>query len=183
MTDSSPAFALAKASRRVVAWNLLVVGLLALLVGAVLALLSPPPAALLGFWAIMAGIGLVYLLAWAFYRPRRFQVARSGLRVVFPCRSRVVPRADIVGVELVAGEDVWSAKSPLTARTGSTGLLGVYGICQSKQLGLIEIYATRLDGLVLIRRREGRPLLLTPEHPGEFVETVRTLLVEETPSL
>ena len=41
-----------------------------------------------------------------------------------------------------------------------------------------EMYVSRADGLVIVERDNGRPLLLTPERPGEFVRAVPGLFVE-----
>jgi hypothetical protein len=41
--------------------------------------------------------------------------------------------------------------------------------------GLLDLYVSRTDRLVLVRLRAGRPLLLTPERDEGFVDALRVL--------
>ena len=43
--------------------------------------------------------------------------------------------------------------------------------------GLIEFYVSRVDGLVVIERIQGKTLLITPEKPLEFVAIAQTELL------
>ncbi len=46
-----------------------------------------------------------------------------------------------------------------------------------------EMYVSRSDGLVIVERDNGRPLLITPERSEEFVHAVPCLFVESRPAL
>ena len=61
---------------------------------------------------------------------------------------------------------------------GAGGFLGGFGLFRCKRLGNLDVYASRFDGLVLIRRRNRRPLLITPERPEALVELVGRITAE-----
>ena len=54
---------------------------------------------------------------------------------------------------------------------GIGGLFGSYGLFRSPVLGPLRLYATRSDGLVLVRTAR-RAHVLTPDRPSEFVDAL-----------
>ena len=50
-------------------------------------------------------------------------------------------------------------------RVGVGGLFGVFGWLYSSRLGWVRIYATNTGDWLLVRTREGRPLILSPADP------------------
>ena len=64
---------------------------------------------------------------------------------------------------------------------GNGGLMGFTGLYHVKNVGLVRCWATQLDTpTVLVRRREGRPLLLGVDHPMELVTALRRELAQNT---
>jgi hypothetical protein len=59
-------------------------------------------------------------------------------------------------------------------RIGAGGLWGGFGWLYTRK-GLLDLYVSRTDRFVLVRRRIGRPLLLTPERDEAFVDALRAL--------
>jgi hypothetical protein len=59
-------------------------------------------------------------------------------------------------------------------RIGAGGLWGGFGWLYTRR-GLVDLYVSRTDRFVLVRRRAGRPLLLTPERDASFVDALRAL--------
>jgi Bacterial PH domain len=149
----------------------LTVPLLALpLLFAVLGAQAPGPAGP-ALWAIVGLLVLLYLVVWLWARPSRFEVLPEGLVIVWPARRRRIPRADIAGARvLVAGQ--FRREFGLGARVGVGGLWGGFGWVWTSRRGLLDLYVSRTDGCVLVERRSGRALLITPERPEEFIRTL-----------
>jgi hypothetical protein len=116
---------------------------------------------------------LVYALVWLLGRPTGFEVDAGGLRIRWPLRSRRIAAADLAGAELLSRE-TFRRDFGWGLRIGAGGLWGGFGWLYTRK-GLLELYISRTDGFVLVRRRAGRPLLLTPERPEHFAEALRPL--------
>ncbi len=162
-------FPLAPMSRAVRVPTAVVVALPALFL---LAAAAAPPATARG----LAGVaGLLVLLAagvWLWSRPQRFEVDSEALVVVWPVRRRRVPRRDLTAVRLLSAGDC-RAELGRGLRIGVGGLWGGFGWLWTARRGVLDFYVSRTDGLVLVERRSGRPLLITPEQPDEFVAALR----------
>jgi hypothetical protein len=105
-----------------------------------------------------------------------FEVAADGLRIRFPLRTRAVPAREIAGVRLISGA-AFREEFGFAVRIGVGGLWGGFGWLWTAKRGLVELYVSRLDGLVLVERSRGAaPLLLTPTDPEELVEALSALL-------
>jgi hypothetical protein len=59
-------------------------------------------------------------------------------------------------------------------RVGVGGLWGGFGWLYTSK-GLLGLYVSRTDRLVLVRLRTGRPLLVTPEGDERFVAALRAV--------
>ena len=59
-------------------------------------------------------------------------------------------------------------------RIGAGGLWGGFGWLYTSK-GLVGLYVSRTDRVVLVRRRAGRPLLVTPEDDERFVAALRAV--------
>ncbi|MCE5325332.1 MAG: PH domain-containing protein [Planctomycetaceae bacterium] len=144
--------------------------LLALGVGAPVAIVfmtSPQaqwmaPAAAVFLWSIFA---LVYGL----WRPREFVVTAEGLQIVWPWRVRTLLRGEIVSVRPLTPSDLGR-----TLRVfGAGGLWGGFGRFHSRNMGNLEMYVSRRDGMVLIERTTGPDLVITPDRPTEFIAMLK----------
>lgn len=47
-----------------------------------------------------------------------------------------------------------------------------FGLVWIKRLGMVTAFATNHKNLVLIEKQNGKKLLISPEHPDKFIETV-----------
>jgi hypothetical protein len=149
----------------------LTVPLLALpLLFAVLGAQAPGPAVPV-LWAIVGLLVLLYVVVWLCARPSRFEVHPDGLMIVWPARRRLIRRADIASARvLVPGQ--FRREFGFGARVGVGGLWGGFGWVWTSRRGLLDLYVSRTDGCVLVERRSGRALLITPERPEEFVRAL-----------
>jgi hypothetical protein len=119
---------------------------------------------------------LLYLAIWLGGRPTAFEVSAAALRIRFPWRTRAVPAREILGVRLISGT-AFREEFGFAVRIGVGGLWGGFGWLWTAQRGFVELYVSRVDGLVLVERRRGEtPLLVTPAEPEEFVEALSALL-------
>ncbi len=119
-------------------------------------------------WLTGLGIALLYLGVWLHYRPTRFEVTPVEIVIVWPIRRRRIPRRDVREVRIL---DRAALKQELgwAMRIGAGGLWGAFGWLWTSRRGMLDLYISRTDRWVLVERATGRPLLLSPERPEEFV--------------
>ena len=123
---------------------------------------------LLGPAAIVLGI---YAWIWLRLRPTRFVVGPAGLEIVWPLRRQEVPRAHIVQARLI-GRRQLRHEVGWGMRVGAGGVWGGFGWLWTRRRGIVQMYVSRIDGLVWIECPDGRPWLLTPEEPEAFVRAL-----------
>jgi hypothetical protein len=123
------------------------------------------------FWLIAGLLAAMYVVIWLYARPTRFEVGPDGLAIVWPARRRHIARRDISGARMLAREG-FRSEFGWAARVGVGGLWGGFGWAWTSRRGLLDLYVSRTDGCVLVERRSGRALLLTPERPDEFVRAL-----------
>ncbi len=137
--------------------------------------LAAPPVILLGallgrhqLWA--AGLLLLAIDAWVWlrFRPSRFAVHGSGLEVIWPLKCRHLPQESIVSARVIDRQEL-NSEIGCGMRVGAGGIWGGFGWLWTKRRGVVQMYISRTDGFVWIERAGGRPWLLTPEEPEEFV--------------
>jgi len=154
-----------------------------LVVGGLVAALLVAGFSLPSGWGIAAWLtaGVVALaltaagvIVHSYARPRSFNVSAEGLEIVWPARTRKLPWGAFV--EICEIDRI--SLGPMTRRFGLGILLGQFGWFHSMYMGNIDSYITRRDGLVLIKLRNRRPLLLSPQAPGEFLQAVRAAISE-----
>jgi len=116
-------------------------------------------------WGTFAGV-------WAFGRPWRFDILPVGLEIVWPLRRKLIAAGDIVEAAMVDRDQLGS----MIRLFGAGGLFGGFGLFRSSRLANLDVYISRSDGLVLIRRRSARPLLISPQRPEDFVRAMQGLL-------
>jgi hypothetical protein len=97
--------------------------------------------------------------------PRGFEIGAGKLRVLRNgWRALEVPLAEI---RAVAHADPGVLVGSIRL-LGTGGLFGYYGLFRSPGLGTYRLYATRSEGIVLVRGAR-RALVLTPEPADAFV--------------
>ncbi len=148
--------------------------------GLTLAMLALPVLVTAGFlqglpapalW-LPTSIVLLYLSIWLWWRPSRFELDPSGLTIRWPLRRQHIPWHQI-GAARELGRSELRGELGFAARIGAGGVWGGFGWLWSSRRGLLDLYVSRTDGLVIIERRPGRALLITPEQPREFTSEVR----------
>ena len=127
------------------------------------ALITRQPGAI----AVVVLLLAIYGVVWFGCRPARFVITDSHLDIVFPAWRRSIPRADVVGVRMLAAEQ-FQAEFGWAIRIGAGGLWGGFGWLQTARQGLLEFYVSTTGQFLLIERAAGRSLLITPDRPEEM---------------
>src|SRR5262245_17537810 len=116
---------------------------------------------------------LLYVSVWLLWRPTAFEVDPSGLRILWPLRARIIPGRDIAEA-VVLSREAFRREFGRAMRIGVGGLWGGFGWLYTSK-GLLDLYVSRTDRIVLVRLRAGRPLLLPPAAEARFVAALRDL--------
>ena len=137
--------------------------------------LAAPPVLLVGalfgghqLWAAALLVLAIDACVWLRFRPSRFTVQGSGLEVTWPLKCRYIPRESIVSARAIDRPGL-KREIGWGLRVGAGGIWGGFGWLWTKRRGVVQMYISRTDGFVWIERAGGRPWLLTPEEPEEFV--------------
>ena len=113
----------------------------------------------------------LYFWVWLRFRPTMFVVHRHMLEIIWPLKRRQIERVTIVGVRIIDRKEL-QREIGWGLRVGVGGLWGAFGWLWTQRRGIVQMYISRTDGLVWIERAQGRPWLLTPERPEDFVRTL-----------
>ncbi|HXV67921.1 MAG TPA: PH domain-containing protein [Nitrospira sp.] len=143
--------------------TLLLVLPIALLVGAFFA----------GHVLFLAALILIVVYAWVWlrFRPRRFVVDERSLTVIWPLKQCAIPRTDISSARLIDREEL-RREAGASLRLGAGGLWGGFGWLWTQRRGIVQIYASRTDLFIWIERANGRPWIVTPEQPENFIRAL-----------
>ncbi|MDB4997849.1 MAG: hypothetical protein JWM74_5281 [Myxococcaceae bacterium] len=121
-----------------------------------------------------AFVSLVYASVYFVFRPTRFEVDDTGLRILWPIRARRVARTNIAEARRLSSA-AFRKEYGYGLRIGAGGLWGGFGLLRTKR-ATFSMWVSRTDDFVIVRLNDGRPLLLTPEEPAAFVEAVQRLV-------
>jgi hypothetical protein len=86
---------------------------------------APAPASTI-LYATTAFMVLVYASVWFVFRPTRFEVDATTLRIVWPVRTREIPRDIIEHVSVVRADD-FRSEYGMGMRVGAGGLWAASG--------------------------------------------------------
>jgi hypothetical protein len=135
-----------------------------------LGLLGDGPAA-----GVLLAAGLfvtaIYAWVWLVMRPGSYWLDDTELVLAAPLRRLRVPRHDVVDAE-VLDLDAFRARYGHTIRIGAGGLFGAFGWLWSRKAGRLDVYVTNLGPWVVVERRAGRPLVLSPADPHAFARAL-----------
>ena len=119
-----------------------------------------PLISLLLFNAIM----LPMILACEGYAPQRLEIWESQIVVLRRYKSIVITRDEIKSVERLPANALRGA----IRTAGVGGLFGYYGSYYSRSIGPFKLYATSFDNLFLIRKWDGKSIVLSCAEPDKM---------------
>lgn len=131
-------------------------------------------AAILGskFFIVPAIVLLaVYLWIWLRFRPRNFVVQSDSLEVIWPLKLRQISRSNIQQVRTITRTELKN-EIGWGLRVGAGGIWGGFGWLWTQKRGIVQMYISRTDAFVWIKCSVGRPWLITPERPEDFVRAL-----------
>lgn len=121
----------------------------------------------------------IYVFIWFWMRPSRFELDGDALVVVFPWRRIRIPLDDVTGARIVSRAE-FRAEHGLAARIGAGGLWGGFGLLWTKPR-MYMLYVSRVDRLLVVERREGRWLLITPARMDELRQALERHAQRQSP--
>jgi len=108
---------------------------------------------------------LIYLIAYAF-RPVSYIVTQNEIVVKRPLLNVHINRTDIASAEIID-----RGKLRISIRTmGTPGIFGFSGTFYNLTYGRMTWYVTRRDRPVLIRTKNNKKIVLTPNEPEKFIK-------------
>jgi hypothetical protein len=113
----------------------------------------------------------IYAWVWLRFRPNQFVVRQDALEVVWPLKRRQISLDSIAAVRIVNSRDL-KPQIGWGIRVGAGGLWGGFGWLWTQRRGIVQMYISRINDLVWIDRKVGRPWLISPERPQEFVQAL-----------
>lgn len=113
----------------------------------------------------------IYFWVWLRFRPTQFVVHQDALEVIWPLKRQQISRDSISDVRIVNGRDI-KRQVGWGIRVGAGGLWGGFGWLWTQRRGIVQMYISRINDLVWIDRTAGRPWLISPERPQEFVQAL-----------
>ena len=121
--------------------------------------------------AVVACVAAVYAHVWLVWRPTCFEVDVGVLRIVWPVRTREIPRRLIGDVRAMTAAEL-RARYGFGVRIGAGGLWGGFGLYWTRTT-TFSFWVSRTDRMVVVEVTGARPLLVTPEDPERFVAMLR----------
>ncbi len=107
---------------------------------------------------------LIYLIVFAL-RPIQYEVSAQQLIIQRQFGDVKIDRRQINSVEILDKDQL-----SMSMRTfGVGGLFGYFGKFSNTKIGSMTWYATRRDKTVLVRTKDNKKIILTPDDPGKFV--------------
>jgi len=123
----------------------------------------------------------LYAVVWFWMRPTRFVVMHESFLIEWPLRSTAISSSTIAGVETLDRAAFRRQFGRGGVRVGAGGLWGAFGLLMTSK-ETFAMYVSRSDAFVLVRRKDDRPLLLTPDQPERFAAALRETLGPRPPS-
>jgi hypothetical protein len=117
---------------------------------------------------------IIPLVVAAMMAPRGVEVNGGSLRITRNAwRPMIIPIREIAAVE--EGPTLFAMRSVRLLGTG--GFFGSYGLFWTRDVGRYRLYTTRCGPSVLLRRRQGLPIVIGLDEPG----LLRRALAEQIP--
>lgn len=117
---------------------------------------------------VEAGVPVVIFGVVGLFAPLGYEVSADAVVVRRLVRSVIIPMETICDVRRVEPEEIRFA----VRLFASGGFLGWFGLFFSQSLRRFWAYAGNRDDLVLVTQTDGTRIVLSPDPPDGFIETV-----------
>ena len=106
------------------------------------------------------------------YAPRKYVVDLHDITIARIGPDVHIPLSDLTNVKAIELHRV-------IRLFGCGGLFGAWGWFSSRELRCFRAYVTNRHELVVIWLKHGKPVVLSPEDPGAFMEAVKTAVAND----
>ena len=113
---------------------------------------------------LLNAIMLPLILVGEGYAPQRLEVGESQIVILRRYRSITIPLAEVQSIERLPDNALRGA----LRMGGNGGLFGYYGSYYTRKLGSFTLYATSFTGLFLIRKLDGRKIVISCAEPDKI---------------
>ena len=123
------------------------------------------------FQLFLALMPIIILGASAIFIIRRYEITDEHIEIV-----RIIGRTkyQIHNIESI---EVDPKATELSIRTmGNGGLYSISGLFRNEKLGAYRAYVTNPENCVVIKRKKGSPIVISPDDPTEFAEQIKPLI-------
>lgn len=120
---------------------------------------------------IYAIFSLIFFLCW-FYSVREYLITNDGLVLIKPFGRKIIRFDEIAEVRKITSKDLERS----VRLWGNGGIFGVYGYYRNSSLGKYKAYFADYNNLVLIIKRNGEKIVISPFNSDFFVDYLRKFL-------
>ena len=122
---------------------------------------------------------LVSTFSGVFFMPVQYVAGASGITISRLGPDIRIPLSNMTGVRAARPAEVFSCTYRLWA---SDGIFGYYGEYRGGPLRRFASCVTRTDRLVVIARRKGEPVVISPDDRQRFLDSLGSLLSQRGPA-
>ena len=121
---------------------------------------------------VVVGGGIaVLIVATYLLRPRAIFIDNNGLTIDRMVKPVKITFADIKLIRALNAEEMkWSLRT-----FGNGGMFGYTGKYYNRTLGSMTWYVTQRKNYILIEKLDGKKIIITPDHPQDFLLDVQSL--------
>lgn len=113
---------------------------------------------------------LLLFAAWGFH-PQYYVLRPDGIVVKRPFGDLVIPLSEIEDALPLTKEDLGFS----IRLWACGGLFGHFGLYSSKNIGQYYMWSTNTDSMAMIRRKNKKPVIVSPSDRDEFIKLVNAL--------
>jgi|LakMenEpi03Aug12_release.lakeMendotaPanAssembly.Ray.scaffolds.fasta_scaffold15101_11 hypothetical protein len=111
---------------------------------------------------------IILLLTYGF-SPKGYAITEHDLVIFRPFKNKHYPLKTLKSISLLTPEEMkWTARV-----FGVGGLFGYFGLFRNKRFGNMVWYASRRGNFVVLERKTGKTLVLSPDDPNSFVSSLQ----------
>lgn len=122
------------------------------------------------FYVILLFVAVVFF-CW-YFSVKEYIINEDGVTIVKPFSRLLIGWHEISDIIRISRDDLRSS----IRLWGNGGVFGIYGFFKNKVLGKYQAYFADFDNLVLIRKRDGKNLVISPFNSDFFIEYAKKFL-------
>ncbi len=127
-----------------------------------------------GYWELLIIIVVLAVLLGLclWYRPKFYTLDAEGLHIHRQGGAVDIPLSTITEVKFIEKKELGFGMRMI----GVGGFFGYYGNFKYKTIGPATLYATDMDKIVIVKTKEGKTILITPEDLPDFLAKIHQMM-------